>query len=160
MAEGGIPMSAFMIAICLLSPSGAIDLNSAYWHYPGSDRGSSGVTQHGDQRLGAYYCKEIEADFGAVLEWYADRAKAPGLTQAYRDYVNRSPDAADESFGSLSAVNGNGDTATLGTFLYAFSPQHQHVTMMLAPDSQHGRVVISIAGSQAKTTVQVAQASD
>lgn len=148
-------MSALMMAICLLSPAGADDDAISDWSYPGADRGSSGTTRHGDAVLGAHYCKDVTDDFGTVLDWYAKRAGMPSVSNDYRDFVNRPEGAPDDAFGNLSAVKAEGDAPTLSTIVYAFTPAHQHVTLMLAPNAEQARVVISIAGSPDKTTIQV-----
>lgn len=143
-----------LILLCVCSTANADDS----WVYPKQSSGIAGNCNLHNESNAIFWSRDIDDDFDTIVNWYARKLKATALTQALEKYSNRGEDASDISQGSVTAINltAGADSHSSAVITYFLTPEHKHVTI-LHPTSQGKVIVISIAGTSKRTSVQLVE---
>ena len=127
------------------------------WGYPKQSPGVSGHSDINKLSVADYWSRDIDDSFTNVVTWYAKRLNATALTDAIEVFAKRPVEASDTSHGSATSHQLSEQPPTCTTTMtYFLTPQHKHVTI-LHPVSNGDIVVLSIAGTELRTSVQFAR---
>ena len=124
------------------------------WRYPKQSPGVSGRTVLSKESAATYWSRDISDDFDTVVNWYAKKLDANGLTEALEKFANRDDAAHDISHGSATAtaISSEPDSTSTTSITYFLTPHHKHVTI-LHPTAEGEVIVLSIAGTPKRTSV-------
>lgn len=139
-------------AIFTCPPAKADDL----WRYPRQSPGVTGHTEINKESIANYSSRDISDDFDTVVKWYAEKINAKALTEALEKYANRDDGSPDISHGAATATDISSKSTFTTSITYFLTPHHKHVTF-LHPTDTGDVIVVSIAGTPERTSVQIVE---
>ncbi len=121
--------------------------------YPNSV-GQSGNFSVNENVIATSYSKQTTDSFRDVVSWYAERTHLPAVLKYIDDYHARDTSSPDFRSGSLDSTSISHDGHDVSTAVYAFTPTHMHLTIVVV-DDDGDTVSLSIAGSDKSTTINI-----